>query len=219
MENQFEAVLWDFDGVIVDSEKLWLQRAPGFYQKQVGQEICPDVQTRFVGGSLHNAWTILAEEYGLSSTFEQFETECIEFATVEMYPFCNLLPHVEDCFCALENAGIPQAIASSGHIEWVGPSAERLGIEKYFETVVTSGDVGGIGKPEPDVFLLAAKQLGADPSKCLVIEDSTNGCVAGKAAGAMVWGFRNGWNEKQDLSLADWEFDSFVEAVKNLQKR
>lgn len=215
---KFDAVLWDFDGVIVDSEKLWLRRAPEFYEQQIGKRISPSAQKKFVGGSVHNAWTILSQEHDLKSDFDTFEKECVNFAIQEMYPNVNLIPGVLDMIKYLQKLGIKQAIGTSGSRGWFDPTFERLELQPFFDTVVASEDVGGIGKPAPDIFLRCAELLKVSPKNCLVIEDSTNGCKAGKAAGAGVWGFRNGWNGEQDLSMSDWEFSSFPEAVKNLQK-
>ncbi len=219
MKKQFEAVLWDFDGVIVDSERLWLESAPIFYEQQVGHNISQEAQERFVGGSLRNAWTILSQEHGLASSFEKFEKECVEFAIHEMYPHVQLIPNALDAILFLQKNNVPQAIGTSGHRGWFNPTFERLELSQFFDTVVASEDVNGIGKPKPDIFLRCAELLKISPEKCLVIEDSTNGCIAGKMAGATVWGFRNGWNDTQDLSMADWEFDSFRDMVKNLQKK
>lgn len=217
MNNKFDAVIWDFDGVIVDSERLWLEVAPVFYEQQVGNRISPQQQEKFVGGSLHNAWTILSQEYGLKISFEQFEKECVSFAIREMYPNVNLIPGVWDMIRTLKSSGIQQAIGTSGHRGWFDPTFKRLKLDLLIDTVVASEDVGNKGKPAPDIFLRCAELLSVNIEKCLVIEDSTNGCQAGKIAGAMVWGFRNGWNQSQDLSMADWEFSSFTEMEKKLQ--
>ena len=217
MKKQFDAVLWDFDGVIVDSERLWLEAAPVFYEQQVGRQISPQQQEKFVGGSLHNAWTILSQEYGLKSDFAQFEKECVSFAIREMYPNVNLIPGVWDMIFELKSVGIQQAIGTSGHRGWFDPTFKRLKLDSLIDTVVASEDVGNKGKPAPDIFLRCAELLAVDMEKCLVIEDSTNGCRAGKTAGATVWGFWNGWNQSQDLSMADWEFSSFAEMGKKLQ--
>lgn len=218
MDNKFEAVLWDFDGVIVDSEKLWQETAPVFYEQQVGERISAEQQEKFVGGSLHNAWTILAQEYGLKSAFDQFEKECVAFAISEMYPNVNFIPGVLDAIKTFHSQGMKQVIGTSGHRGWFDPTFERLGLVEYFKMTVAAEDVEGKGKPAPDIFLRCAEVLEVDIKKCLVIEDSMNGCVAGKKAGATVFGFRNGWNEAQDLSISDWEFDSFADMIKKLQE-
>ena len=215
---QFDAILWDFDGVIVDSEKLWLHRAPEFYAAQIGKSLSPEAQKKFVGGSLHNAWTVLSQEHGLKSGFEQFETECVDFAVREMYPHVQLIPGALDIIQLLQKQGVPQAIGTSGNRGWFDPTFARLELAPYFDTVVTTDDVNRKGKPAPDIFLRCAERLNVSPQQCLVIEDSTNGCRAGKAAGMTVWGFRNGWNDEQDLSMADWEFDSFSVVEKKLRK-
>lgn len=210
--QKIKAVLWDFDGVVVDSEKLWLEKAPEFYEDQVDKKISPKDQERFVGGSLQNSWNILRADYGLASSYVEFEKDCVAFAVTKMYPNVNFIPGVLEMIKFLHKSGIKQAIGTSGHRAWFDPTFARLGLAEFIEIVVASDDVGGIGKPAPDIFLECAKLLEENPENCLVIEDSRNGCLAGKAAGNVVWGFRNGWNQSQDLSMADWEFDSFAVA-------
>lgn len=209
MNNKIDAILWDFDGVIVDSERLWQEAAPVFYEQQVGERISREQQEKFVGGSLYNAWEILSQEYSLKSDFEKFEKECVAFAIADMYPKVKFIPGVLEAIKTFHVQGIKQIIGTSGNRGWFNPTFDRLGLAEYFKMTVASEDVNGKGKPAPDIFLRCAELLEVDSTKCLVIEDSMNGCVAGKAAGATVWGFRNGWNETQNLSMADWEFSSF----------
>lgn len=210
MEN-IRAVVWDFDGVIVDSERLWLEAAPEFYRSQLGgNSLPPDQQQRLVGGSLHNAWQVL-REHGLQDDYDAFDKKCVQFAITEMYPHVNLMPGVMDTIRALQATGIRQAIGTSGRRGWFDPTFERLELAPFFDAVVASDDVDGIGKPAPDIFFRCAELIDVDPSECLVIEDSSNGVQSGLNAGMRVWGLRNGFNDGQDLSGAEREFREFAE--------
>jgi HAD superfamily hydrolase (TIGR01509 family) len=82
-------------------------------------------------------------------------------------------------------AVVPVAIASSAHPAVIEAAVDALGLHGVFSAIASSDEVPR-GKPAPDVYLLAARRLGADPARCLVVEDSTNGVLAGKAAGAVV---------------------------------
>lgn len=93
------------------------------------------------------------------------------------------------------------------------PTIERLEIADFFAGIVSSDDTDGRGKPFPDVFLLAAEKIGVNPAKSLIIEDSFNGIKAGKVAGATIYGYKNGYNDTQDLSEADFLFSDFIEIM------
>jgi HAD superfamily hydrolase (TIGR01509 family) len=85
----------------------------------------------------------------------------------------------------LARAGLPLAVASSAHRAVIDAALGALGIAGLFGAVVSSDEVAH-GKPAPDVYLLAARELGVDPADCLVVEDSLNGVLAGRAAGMTV---------------------------------
>jgi len=207
--TEFEAVLWDFDGVIVDSEKLWAKEAPKFYA-QVCPHFDPKDMHQFVGGSLKNAWQIFRGKYEIEMDYPEFKKSCEDFALENIYKYANLSPNVRKCFEKLRENNIPQAIATSGTRRWVMSTTKNLEIQDFFATIVSTDDTDGIGKPFPDVFLLAAKKLGVNPAKSLIIEDSTNGINAGKIAGATVYAYENGYNHTQDLSGADFLFSDFL---------
>ena len=208
--TEFEAILWDFDGVIVDSEKLWAKEAPKFYA-QVCPHFDPKDMHQFVGGSLKNAWGIFRGKYNLAMDYPEFKIKCEDFALENVYKYANLSPNVRKCFEILRENNIPQAIATSGTRRWVESTVDKLEIREFFDTIVSTDDTDGRGKPFPDVFLLAAERLGVNPAKSLIIEDSTNGIKAGKIAGATVYGYQNGYNHTQDLSEADFLFSDFLE--------
>ncbi len=210
--TDFQAVLWDFDGVIVDSEKLWGEYALDFYL-----QICPsfdrnDMQ-KFVGGSLKNAWQTFRDKYQVPISYLNFKTQCEDFALENMYPKTKLSPFILDCFEILKKEKIPQIIASSGTKRWILPTIERLKIADFFAGVVASEDTKDRGKPFPDVFLLASQKVQQNPANCLIIEDSHNGVKAGKIAGSTVYAYQNGYNNHQDLSQADLLFSDFREII------
>ena len=102
--------------------------------------------------------------------------------------------------------GIPAAVASSSGLDWVGGHLERLGLRSRFATVVTRDDLSGRDartKPAPDLFLLAADRLGAEPAQCVAFEDSPNGVAAARAAGMVVVGVPGPMTTGLDMSAAD----------------
>lgn len=95
----------------------------------------------------------------------------------------------------------PKAVASSGRVEKLASKLRMTGLYDLFAPHIYSAEQVGIGKPAPDLFLLAAKSIGCPPETCVVIEDSLNGVQAGVAAGMTVWGFTGGGHA--DDGLAD----------------
>ena len=100
------------------------------------------------------------------------------------------------------------AVASSTNRELVEIILKKLNLIAYWQSF-TGGDEVNLGKPQPDVFLLAAQKLAVAPQKCLVFEDSKNGVLAAKAAGMKVIGYQNSGSGRQDLSAADAIISNF----------
>jgi beta-phosphoglucomutase-like phosphatase (HAD superfamily) len=88
---------------------------------------------------------------------------------------------------------------------------QRFDLLESFKVVVSADELEGNGKPSPAIYLLTAKRLGVSPDRCIAIEDSKNGVLSAKNAGMFCIGFRNGFNDEQDLSRADMVIQRFVE--------
>jgi HAD superfamily hydrolase (TIGR01509 family) len=110
----------------------------------------------------------------------------------------------------LKKAGFRLALATSSYTEYAQLVLEKLGIDSVFDKMVTGNDVSK-GKPDPEIFLKAAEQLGVLPEECMVIEDSGFGVQAAKKAGMFCFGFRSPNSMNQDLSMADRIVDDIGE--------
>ena len=206
MLQKYEAILFDMDGVIVDSEKIWPLRQP----KMITQyyPTFPHSQLRnFMGQSAGGVFRIL-QEYSPEISEEKFLEILHNFAVSEIYPNAELFLETEKLMKYVQDSH-KTAIASSALKSWVNGVVETHKLHDYFDCVVGSDDVGGASKPDPAVFLRAAEMLDVSPEKCLVIEDSKHGVLAGKNAGMDVFAFRSESNFDQDLSLADFEGENF----------
>jgi HAD superfamily hydrolase (TIGR01509 family) len=111
----------------------------------------------------------------------------------------------------------PLAVASNSNRDSVNFLLEKLGLKKYFQTVVT-GDAVAEGKPAPDIYLETAKQLGTHPNRCGVLEDSPPGIASAKAAGAECIGITT-THKRDELSGADTIIDRFEELIPLVEKR
>jgi HAD superfamily hydrolase (TIGR01509 family) len=198
-----KAFIFDFDGVIVDSESHW---------KVIGDEeffpsIVPDWTKadgeNMMGLGVQSGYRLLTEQYGLRMAFDEYWKR-LDACVGDIYTNrCALLPGVLGLMDRLDALMKPLGIASSSQRHWIEPSLERFHIRQRFRAVCAANDVNERTKPLPDVYLLAAKRLEVDPQMCVALEDSTNGLKAAKAARMKAIAIRTYMNEEQDLSQAD----------------
>lgn len=208
----FSAVLFDFDGVLVDTEWAIYQSWKRVFAAH-GQPLPLDIYTRCIGSDFAT-WspkTHLEELTGLAFDWHDLDARRQEEIMAD-------LAHeraMHGAVALLENlstAGIPRAVVSSSSHHWVDGWLEKLGLAGHFNTTVCRGDAPRI-KPAPDLYLEAAKRLGIPPAECLVIEDSLNGVHAAKAAGMAVWVVPNRVTESLDFTPADRVFRSLAELL------
>jgi HAD superfamily hydrolase (TIGR01509 family) len=178
-----EAVIFDMDGVIVESEALW-DKAREDLVKETGGRWGANAQEAMMGMASHEWSVYVRDELQVPMTAEEISRDVVG-RLEDLYR--KDLPLIEGSAEAVHAAAEfwPVAIASSSNRELIDLIAELAGIHKVLKTTVSSEEAGR-GKPSPDVFLLAAEQLGVDPENCVVIEDSANGIRAGVAAGMKV---------------------------------
>ncbi|ADV67225.1 HAD family hydrolase [Deinococcus maricopensis] len=187
----FGAVLFDMDGVLVDSEhaanQVWVRLLA-----QHGLHLTPDVfMTYSVGATLTTLYAHLERDHGWTrpGTFDAL----LDAEMHETFRGVPQVPGAEDTLRALAHAHVPFAVASNSRADRLQHKLTEAGLADH-----TAGrayhpqDVGGHGKPEPHLYQHAARELGVDLTRCLVVEDSVPGVTAGVAAGATVWGFLGG---------------------------
>ncbi|MBR0898399.1 HAD family hydrolase [Bradyrhizobium tropiciagri] len=184
----FELVIFDCDGVLVDSEVISC-RAHADTLTRHGFPITPDgVLKRFLGVSDREARRIVESEIGRALP-DTFEAE-VKHATLSFYKDdLNAIAHVGDAIAAL---GLPKCVASSGTPEKIHHGLTCAGLYDQLAPHIFSATQVKRGKPAPDLFLFAAEQMGASPSRCVVIEDSVAGVTGARAAGMTVLGFYGG---------------------------
>ena len=178
-----EAVIFDMDGVIVESEALW-DTAREDLVKETGGRWGAGAQEAMMGMASHEWSVFVRDELQVPMSAEDISRDVV--GRLETL-YREDLPLIEGSAEAVRAASElwPVAIASSSNRELIDLIAELAGIANVLKTTVSSEEAGR-GKPAPDVFLMAAQQLGVDPENCVVIEDSANGIRAGVAAGMKV---------------------------------
>lgn len=203
------ALIFDMDGVVVDSEPLHLLA----YQELFGKhniEFTEEHNREFLGCKDVAMAVVLIDRYGLPETPESLvlAKEAILFRLLTDQ--AQARPGLSTILERAKSANLPMAIASSATLPTIHLVVDRLNIRNYFRSL-SSGDEVKNGKPAPDVFLLAAERLGVKPENCLVIEDTLNGIRAAKSAGMMCIAIPCEATVHQDHSLADVRLTSLLE--------
>jgi HAD superfamily hydrolase (TIGR01509 family) len=194
------AVLFDMDGVLVDSERYWEAFEAEFYPEVVEGERPAREET--TGMNYRDTYDYLEAEYGTTVTRAEF-TARFETAAEGIYgDRVSLMDGAVDLVAAIRAAGLHVAVVSSSPSAWIDDVVERFDLGP-FDDLVSAEDVEGPGKPAPGIYEHAAAELGVDPADCVVIEDSVNGIRAAVEAGTYVIGYRTPDNEGVDLSAAD----------------
>jgi len=187
-----EVVIFDCDGVLVDSEAIALARTRASLDRlglKLGEA---EVRDLFLGVSAQSMREIAERALGAPLP-EDFQ---IELERGTLADFERELKGVEGIGEAVAKLGARVCVASSSSIERIRASLRIVGYADLFEpNVFSSADVAS-GKPEPDLFLYAARRLGADPENCLVVEDSAPGVIAARRANMTVFGFTGGAHAK-----------------------
>lgn len=188
--NLFKAIIFDCDGVLVDSEKLALE-----VELEVLAELGltferGDYVQRFMGLSTDAFHAAIDEEaqrrLGRSIAAEVRGSERLRQV---MIAHLTEVPGAAQAVVALK---LPKAIASSGSRAGLERKLKQTGLWEHFAPHIYSADHVTNAKPAPDLFLHAASALGVGPADCLVLEDSVNGVIGARAAGMTVWGFLGG---------------------------
>lgn len=203
MQNDsIKGVIFDMDGVIVDSEPIIFKAAVEMF-RQHGVEIQTEDCFPFIGTGESRFIAGIAEKYGCEVDVQQSKEEMydiyLELINGNLKPLPGVFEFIEKC----RSMGLKLAVASSADIRKVKGNLQEIGLDiNRFDAVVSGEDVEH-KKPSPDIFLLAASKIGVDPAKCLVVEDAVSGVTAAKAAGAKCLAITSSFSE-DDLEEADF---------------
>ena len=215
--NPFEAVIFDMDGVLFDSERTMLQcwadaaGAHGF----TGIEV-PYLDT--IGVNVKRTREIIMEAYG-----EEFPYEIIDRERLELFRArygggrLPVKPGAREILSFLKQKGVRTALASSSGREKLALQLKDTGFSGFFDAII-SGDMVPKGKPDPEIFLAAARAIGAEPSETYVIEDSHEGVRAGARGGFHVIMVPDMLPANEEMKgLAEVILPDLLEAVRYLQ--
>lgn len=195
-------IIFDMDGVIVDSEYTYLESKTEIIN-EAGFDKPVSYQYQFMGTTYEYMWQTMKDELGLPEDVSYY-IEKMNVRREEMIEKNGVLgiKHAVEVIEHFKSEGYQMAVASSSPKDEIIRNLTALDAIASFDHLVSGEEVEN-SKPHPDVFLRAAELIEATPDNCVVIEDTTNGVKAAKAAGMYCIGFRNPDYPKQDLTLAD----------------
>ncbi len=213
----FQAIIFDFDGTILDSELPEYQAWQQIFQAH-GASLPLERWSMQIGTVDHSF-----DPHQLLETQIGYALDRAMLKQQRRQQFLNLIaqetikPGVVELIAIAQQAGIRLGVASSGTREWVEGQLSQRNLRQHFAVVRTSADVTRV-KPDPELYLSALSGLGVAPQHALAIEDSRNGMLAAKCAGMHCVVVPNVMTRGLDFSEADWVVESILEVCQWLQR-
>lgn len=216
-----KTVIFDMDGVLVNSEPLHHEVSLVQF-KNLNIEVSDDVFATFTGNSNKMIYQKLKDKFQLQQEIEELvlDKNNLFIEAFDKKEDLHLMPGVKDLIIDLHKNGIQLIVASSSEMAIINKVFKRFDLDQYF-THKVSGEDFPESKPNPAIFLKAASYSKAPIEECLIIEDSTNGIKAAKAAGIFCIAYKSEGVDSQDQSLADvivYDYkDLDFERIKNIK--
>ena len=184
---EIKAVLFDMDGLMIDTESLSTEAFINSAKAQ-GYNMTKEETLKVLGFTKESIYQFWIDYFqGTNVDGKKLVDDHYEYIENVLYTVGpEKMPYVEELLKYLRENNYKIAVASSSDTADIKNNLEKTKLEKYIDEIASGAEVEN-GKPAPDVFLLAAKRLGVDPKDCLILEDSKAGIKAGKASGAMVF--------------------------------
>ena len=198
----FRAIIFDMDGVLVDSEPLYLNAINLILAQENVRPMSDDENRAFlIGTTIEETWRRIKDQRQLPLTvpayIEKYEAVVEQVLKEQLVPRPGVVGLIEEC----DRKRVPKAVASSSLRAWVDLKLEAIGLSGAFDVVLGGDDVTK-GKPEPEIYELAARRLGFPPNECIAIEDTPVGIAAAVAAGAYTIAVRTESTRGLDVSQA-----------------
>ena len=205
-----KGVIFDMDGVLVDSEEHICKAAMLMFEKR-GLHVKPEDFLPFVGRGEDKYLGGVAQKYNLKVDIEKVKAETYHIYETLVEGNLEPLPGVVDFIQKAKQKNLKIAVATSADRIKMEINLRNIGLgEEIFDATVNGLEVDH-KKPDPEIFLLAAKKIGLHPNECLVVEDAINGVEAAKKAGAKCLGLTTSFNQ-EELKQADWIAKNLADA-------
>jgi HAD superfamily hydrolase (TIGR01509 family) len=201
--SEYEAVLFDMDGVTVETATVWRELERTEILPAAVDGPVPFDEVRAL--SVTDAYDRLASlnDVDLTVSAEEFDDLYNRHARTVYHGRATLLEDYETLLADLRAAGHATGLVSASPRGWVEMVLDRFGLTEAYDVVVSASDFEGRSKPDPTTYLLAAEKIDREPGACLVVEDSPHGIESAVAAGMSCLALRGAGNTEEDLSAAD----------------
>lgn len=213
-----KAVIFDMDGVLIDSEPLWEETETILLQKK-GIKYSPDYRDKILGLNQNDSAKLLIKTFNLSTTTNEIIREREEILLKLYETKLNLIEGVNELLEIVKRHNLKIGLASSSPMKVINYVLEKFSLFNYFKSIV-SGECTTNGKPHPDIYIEAANQIGENSSDCVAIEDSINGVISAKKSGMYCIAIPDKRLDVKKYKSADLIFDKFsdikIEQILNL---
>jgi HAD superfamily hydrolase (TIGR01509 family) len=176
-----KAVIFDMDGVMIDSEPLW-ERTERLLLARRNIDYSPEYRDLIVGLNQKDSGSLLRDTFSLDESVDEIISERIDILTGIYKKELEVVPSLTPLLNELRLSEYLLAVASSSPLSVINFVLDMFSLHQYFDAVV-SGECTENGKPHPDIYLHTAERLGVEPSECVAIEDSINGVRSATSAG------------------------------------
>lgn len=212
-----KAVIFDMDGVLIDSQPLHF-KAEKETVAHFGGSITEEELKQYLGWRGEDFWNDLIRKYSLPTTLEEIREYNRPVIERHLREAAKPDKGLQGILSGLREGGMKLSVASSSRKSYIGIVLGGLGIGGYFDAVVCGDDVKK-GKPEPEIFMLAAERMEVGARDCAVVEDAPSGIRAANSAGMLSIALRGGINAGLDLSEADVGIGSLGELPRIIARK
>lgn len=202
-------VVFDMDGLMFNTEDVYTLVGTEMLQRR-GHAFSEELKHQMMGLPPQSSFELMIRHCGLSDTWQQLAEETSELFVRYLPDYLAPMPGLLPLLDALEQADIPKAIATSSRGKLADCCLAPFDMQRRFQFILTAEDIVR-GKPDPEVYLMAARRFGVPSAEMLVLEDSENGCRAAAAAGAFVVAVPADHSRGQDFSMASLVADSLAD--------
>ena len=207
---QARAVIFDLDGVLVDSEPLFLKALNRVLIAEGARPLTEEENRRLVGTTVENTWSGIMEMRALSKSTDYYLDRYDQVVLRIFEEDLELQPGARRLVDEVQARGLPMGLATGSRRKWVDVKLRVVGLDGVFDAII-AGDEIQQGKPAPDTYLEVARRLRVPPDQCLAVEDSPTGVAAAVAAGMYTVAVRTDFTAGMDVSRANAVLDSLEE--------
>jgi len=213
--EKVKAVIFDMDGLMIDTERLYFD-VERLIARNFGKEVEDQTLWKMMGRKPLEAITIFAKDLGLDISPEELLNIRDDLFVKKLINEVEALPGLFEILNVIRGK-MKVAIATGSPKKFLEIVLDKLKIEDYFDVFVTSDEIEK-GKPDPEIYIMAAKRLEVIPAECIVLEDSSNGALAAVRAGCYTIAVPSAYTNRQDFSFVNYIARDLKDAAEKINE-